>query len=855
MELHTSPRVDSDAVRPCRGYLEQLPLAPGRKRALLELAEREPDPSRAMAKLHAGLGGASWAGEYAVLSSVRRRLKLALASGNSNGHHPAGRDDAGSPAPGLAENGHVATAEADIAPPTSTTPALRRTPMAPAGWPAPVVAPALRGVPVRPARPEPTAQPDQADPAAGRLRWTAAVRRTIFSVLVLVQTALFSYYMTDRVLPYHGREPLELAILSLATILFVWISLGFWTALSGFVLLCFGRDRHSITRSAKPDTQLSAEARTAVIMPICNEHVARVFAGLRGTYESLAATGDGRHFDFFILSDSNEPDTLIAERRAWFDLCTAVGGFGQIFYRWRKHRVKRKSGNVADFCRRWGSQYRYMVVLDADSVMSGECLASLVRLMEANPDAGIIQTAPRAAGKNTLYARVQQFATRVYGPLFTAGLHFWQLGESPYWGHNAIIRIAPFIRHCALGRLSGRGPLSGEILSHDFVEAALMRRAGWKVWMAYDLPGSYEEMPPNLLDELKRDRRWCKGNLINSRLFLWHGLHAAHRAVFMTGVMTYVSAPLWLLSLALSTAFIVADAVIGPQYFVEPRQLFPIWPEWDVDSAIAFAVGTGAVLFLPKILGAALVLGRGAAQYGGGPRFVLSLLFEIVFSALLAPIRMLFHTQFVVAALTGLRIHWKSPPREDTETTWSEAVRRHGWHTVLGLAWAVGVHWFAPAYTWWLLPVVGALVFSIPLSVYSSRVGLGRALRRAKLFLIPEESDPPRELRIAQGQVARAGVAPRFVDAVVDPVTNAIACAASEPHTRRSAGARRRRRDLVVAKAVQHGPVALSDRQKLFLLTDAIALSQLHFQVWTSSATHPDWGIADVAGAAFVRAS
>ena len=144
-----------------------------------------------------------------------------------------------------------------------------------------------------------------------------------------------------------------------------------------------------------------------------------------------------------------------------------------------------------------------------------------------------------------------------------------------------------------------------------------MRRAGWKVWMAYDLPGSYEEMPPNLLDELKRDRRWCQGNLINSRLFLWQGLHPAHRAVFMTGVMTYVSAPLWLLCLVLSTAFLVLETVIGPQYFVQPRQLFPIWPEWDVESAIGFAVGTGFVLFLPKLLGAGLVLARGADRFGG----------------------------------------------------------------------------------------------------------------------------------------------------------------------------------------------------------------------------------------------
>jgi membrane glycosyltransferase len=744
-----------------------------------------------------------------------------------------------------------------------TVPPIRRTPMGPAGWRDPVLASRLRGVRPRVATgPSATSEPTDTPRASDtQLARTAIVRRTIFTILALLQTAAFAYCMTTRILPYHGEQPLELAILCLSTILFVWVSLGFWTALSGFVLLCFGGDRHAITASAAAGTPIPADARTAVIMPIRNEHVPRVFAGLRATYESVAASGELSHFDFFILSDSNDPDALVAEQRAWLDLCTAVEGFGRMFYRWRRHRVKRKSGNVADFCRRWGSQYRYMIVLDADSVMSGECLATLVRLMEANPSAGIIQTAPRAAGRDTLYARIQQFATRVYGPLFTAGLHFWQLGESYYWGHNAIIRVAPFMRHCALGRLPGRGPLSGEILSHDFVEAALMRRAGWKVWMAYDLPGSYEEMPPNLLDELKRDRRWCQGNLINSRLSVWEGLHPAHRAVFMTGIMTYVSAPLWLLSLTLSTVFIVLQTVIGPQYFVHPRQLFPIWPEWDAQSAIGFAVGTGVVLFLPKVLGAIVAVRRGARRFGGALRLMLSVFLELIFSALLAPVRMLFHTQFVIAALTGLHVNWNSPPREDSQTTWGEALRRHGFHTLIGIAWGVGIYWLDPPYTWWMLPVVGALALSMPISVYSSRVSLGRALRRARLFLIPEEIDPPRELRIVQAHSGSAVGAPGFVDAVVDPVVNAlaIACAASSSRARRAA-AKQARTDRAIAAAIEHGPNALSDREKLFFLTDAISLAELHAQLSTSPVAHPDWRVAPVAespaeSAALVQAS
>jgi membrane glycosyltransferase len=342
---------------------------------------------------------------------------------------------------------------------------------------------------------------------------------------------------------------------------------------------------------------------------------------------------------------------------------------------------------------------------------------------------------------------------------------------------------------------------------------------------------------------------------------VWQGLNPAHRAVFMTGIMTYVSAPLWLLSLALSTTFIVLQTVIGPQYFVHPRQLFPIWPEWDVHSAIGFAVGTGVVLFLPKVLGAILVVARGADRFGGVLRLTLSVFLELVFSALLAPVRMLFHTQFVVAALTGLHVRWSSPPREDTQTTWGEAMRHHGVHTLIGIAWGAGIYWIHPPYTWWLLPVVGALALSMPMSVYSSRVSLGRAMRRVKLFLIPEETDPPHELRTMRAHAGRAGEAPHFVDAVVDPTVNAIAIsfAASSSGARRSAGMQSRC-DRIIAMAVEQGPSALTDGQKLFFLTDPIALSRLHAQVSTSPAAHPSWRLARVAdglghGAALGHAS
>ncbi|HWU83874.1 MAG TPA: glucans biosynthesis glucosyltransferase MdoH, partial [Rhodocyclaceae bacterium] len=601
------------------------------------------------------------------------------------------------------------------------------------------------------ARFEPGATTAEADtaatPAAPRAAWekSAGSRRNLLLLLMLAQTAAATWTMRA-VLPYHGHTPLEFCMLALFALLFCWISSGFWTALAGFFVQLHGGDRYLISRrkAGAAPTAIDAAARTAIVMPICNEDVARVFAGLRATYESVARSGNLAHFDFFILSDSNQADTCVAELCAWQALRDTLGATQKdsevrLFYRHRRRRIKRKSGNIDDFCRRWGAAYRYMVVLDADSVMSGDCLSTLVRLMEANPRAGIIQTAPRAAGRDTFYARMQQFATRVYGELFTAGLHFWQLGEAHYWGHNAIIRIAPFMRHCALAPLPGNGPLDGEILSHDFVEAALMRRAGWGVWIAYDLDGSYEEMPPNLIDELGRDRRWCQGNLMNFRISLAEGIHIMHRAVFVTGVMAYLSSPIWMLFLLLSTALLASHTLIEPQYFTQPGQLFPIWPEWHPQQALALFSGTAALLFLPKLLSIVLAIKRGAQGFGGVLRLTLSVFIELFCSMLLAPVRMLFHSYFVIGALAGRTIKWKSPPRDDNQTGWGDALRKHGFGTVLGLAWTWLVYTLSPQQFWWWLPITGALALAIPVSVLSSRTGLGIRLRRLGLLTIPEE--------------------------------------------------------------------------------------------------------------------
>ena len=820
-------------------YLEALPLAAEARAALLRNANitAGDDDAAALAKLHRALATldpaqtTSLDADAPAYASVGSRLDAAYGATRADA---ASTEPSAQPAPPV-EHDNQGRIHLDTGP----TPARRS--MVPWPW---VLGPIWR---MRKAidrwmhggkKPVPYEAPDSPDPK-GIWRFVGARRRLTLLALMIAQTVAATWAMST-VLPYHGADWLEAIIIVLFAVLFCWVSAGFWTAITGFLLLAFHGDRFVISRRATPDATIPDDARTAIVMPICNEDVQRVFAGLRATYESLQRTGHLEHFDFFVLSDSGDPDIRTAEADAWLHICRALDGFGRIFYRWRRHRVKRKSGNIDDFCRRWGGKYRYMIVLDADSVMSGDCLTRLVQLMEGAPSAGIIQTAPRAAGRDTLYARIQQFATRVYGPLFTAGLHYWQLGESHYWGHNAIIRLDPFIKHCALAPIPGKGSLSGEIMSHDFVEAALMRRAGWAVWIAYDLDGSYEEMPPNLLDELGRDRRWCHGNLMNFRLFGAPGFHRVHRAVFITGVMAYLSAPLWFLFLILSTALLAKHTLIAPEYFTQPRQLFPIWPEWHPEKAAALFSATATVLFLPKILSVLVLWAQGPKRFGGAIHLALSMAIEAAFSVLAAPVRMLFHTRFVTAAFLGWKVHWKSPPREDAQTHWGDAVRRHGLHTVIGIVWAAIVYWLNPSFLWWLSPVVGALIVSIPLSVFSSRVSLGRRMRRLRLFMIPEEVRPPRELRATRKHLRNAPPMPDFRQAVVDPVTNALMCAigtARFPHDRRLIAVR----EAHVRHALEVGPDKLTGKQKLVLLSDPFSLSALHLAVWSSPEQRAAW--------------
>ncbi len=669
------------------------------------------------------------------------------------------------------------------------------------------------------------------------------LRRMMFFLLVILTTLialglLVSVFHTD------GLSPMELLLLLLYTILFSWICMSFWTAFMGFFVILFGRDRWAISRQppATPPDPAAPPPRTAILMPIYNEDSTRVFAGLRAIHRSLAETGQLDGFDFFILSDTRDPDVWVEEELRWQDMVRALDGKGRIFYRNRPENTSRKSGNLEDFCTRWGGRYRYMIVLDADSIMKGETLVEMVRLMERHPGVALIQTPPVPVNRESLFARILQFAGSLYGRMFTAGLNYWQLGESNYWGHNAIIRIQPFLEHCGLPKLPGREPFGGEILSHDFVEAALLRRAGWEVWLAYDLEGSYEEIPPTLIDYAKRDRRWCQGNLQHLRLALSHGFNALSRLHFAMGVMSYAASPLWLLFLIATGVEAYLQTQQELVYFFGENWM-PVWPVSFAVEMTTVLLVTLAMLFLPKLLALLLLLkdGKLLRAYGGLVGATLSVVLETVFSVLTAPVLMLFQTKFVLAILMRRAVGWPPQQRGDHMTSFKEAALAHGGHTLIGVVAGVLSYRYVPAFFWWFIPVLAGLVLSIPVSMLSSSIALGHKARDLGLFLTPEETEPPPVLRYLEENleedepelpVLREKPASRFVQALTDPYVNALHLSLLP---QREPPGKRRRHYLegLIHQLEEEGPDSLSGAQKRDLIADPETLLRLHALFWS----------------------
>jgi membrane glycosyltransferase len=576
------------------------------------------------------------------------------------------------------------------------------------------------------------------------------MRRGLFFGLVTA-TVIPGAVLMALVLQAAGMGPFQWAILLLFMVTFAWIAVSFWTAVAGFLLHALRLDPLSLRRlprrDAAPEWALPRARSTAIVVPIYNEEPARVVNGIEATCRSLLATGQGAAFDLFLLSDSNDPAVIPGEERAVRELQARMPAPVRTHYRRRRTNTGRKAGNIAEFCQRWGSRYQYMVVLDADSVMEGATLVELVRLMERNPNAGLIQTMPLPVRQESLFGRFQQFANAVHGPMLAAGLSFWQGDTGNYWGHNAIIRIQPFMQHCDLPILPGRPPLGGEILSHDFVEAALLRRGGWDVWLLPHLGGSYEELPGNLIDYARRDRRWAQGNLQHLRLLGMPGLHGVSRLHLLFGAVAYLASVLWLLMLAAGTG----AAIDAPGGLEAGGQTLAIPESLRTPMAHALLGVTLVMLLLPKMLGIGLAMFSRPQAFAGAPRLVVSGVIETLFSVLIAPLMMAFHSLFVAAVALGGNVTWAAQPREGRVVAWGEAWRRTGGFVLAAGSWSLLLAWFAPGFFWWLMPVLASLLLAPALVRWSSSQRAGAWMRRRGLLLAPSEVAPGRVLQMLRG--------------------------------------------------------------------------------------------------------
>lgn len=566
------------------------------------------------------------------------------------------------------------------------------------------------------------------------------LRRWLFGLLVAL-TSLFGIGIMVDILRAGGIGWLEGVVLVLFAVTFSWITLAFWTAVIGFVLQWLRRDPLSLRPVATPPvSDRPTGTRTAIVMPVHNEEPVQVMAGLEAVHRSLEATGLRAEFDIHLLSDTTDPDIAAAERGAWAALLQRLQQADRFYYRRRSPNTGRKAGNIADFCQRWGGHYEFLIILDADSLMSGETLVELVRTLQANPSAGLIQTVPIPVRQTTLFGRLMQFAASLYNPMLATGMSFWQTDAANYWGHNAILRMRAFTAHCGLPVLSGRPPLGGEILSHDFVEAALLRRAGWGVHLLPSMTGSYEEMPGNLIDYAKRDRRWAQGNLQHLRLLFARAWHPLNRWHFLLGATAYLASLFWLLILLLGTGFVLS---CGTGCAGDSGRLWlHAWPVERGDLLLPLLAITFAFLLLPKVLGAVLALRQRPQAFGGPFALVSSAALEMLFALLTAPVMMVFHSVFVIGVLAGRNVRWGAQVREGRRISWREAIRHGFGMTLIGVLWTLPVAWYSPGFLLWLLPVLSGLLLAVPLIRWTSSPALGRWSRRRGLWLCPEECRP-----------------------------------------------------------------------------------------------------------------
>ncbi|MEM9756071.1 MAG: glucans biosynthesis glucosyltransferase MdoH [Pseudomonadota bacterium] len=529
----------------------------------------------------------------------------------------------------------------------------------------------------------------------------------------------------------------EACALTLVAVTFVWVSFTV-SAVSAALLRLAGGCRLKANRPGAGQT-------VALLVPVFNEDPADVMGNVAAMRAELARRPGRDRFAFFILSDTRDDRIAAAEARAVRHLAAEPSSI-PVYYRRRADNTDRKIGNLYDWISRWGAAWEAMIVLDADSLMSGAAIRQLTAALARDPDAGLIQSFPALIRAETLFGRMQEFANAIYGWLFAEGLALWSQTEGNYWGHNAIIRTRAFAESARLPYLRGAGGRQKLILSHDFVEAGLMRRAGWAVRFLPRAGGSFEETPATLVDYILRDRRWCRGNMQHLRIVGARGLHPVSRFHLLQGAASYLVAPAWFALLVVWSALLPATGTAGTPAPVIANG-FEIGGAW-------FLALIYAMLLAPKIAAAA-ILGAArqtVAPYGGKRAFAATTAVEIGLSILYAPILMVQQTGGVVRALISGKPAWEPQARGLAQHSWMTLVRFHAAEVVIGAGLAGGI--VTGLLSPWLTPVMLSLLFAPVLSRLSALRVVGHPIKALRLDT-PASLQAPRVARAATAERAR----------------------------------------------------------------------------------------------------
>ncbi|HLL26647.1 MAG TPA: glucans biosynthesis glucosyltransferase MdoH [Xanthobacteraceae bacterium] len=574
---------------------------------------------------------------------------------------------------------------------------------------------------------------NEAPPLAPEVIQSLFHRRLLIGTLAVALAAILAAWLVS-ILAVNGFDIID-AIIVLAFLIYSpWLVIWPLTSLLGLFLL--NATENPIARILLgvklPKGDEPIVLRNAIVMTVRNEDPAAALAHLKATLASLQETGESKHFHYFVLSDSTLPELIRAEEKAVAALRAEVAGKAELFYRRRTTNEGFKAGNVRDFCERWGNDYDVMLLLDADSIMRGELIVRLTRVMQVNPRIGILQSLTVGLPTSAFLARVFQFGHRVGSRCFITGALWWQGDCCNFWGHNALIRLRPFIEHCRMPRLSGDPPFGGDIIGHDQIEAAFMRRAGYELRVWPEQGGSYEGNPPRLTEMVQRTSRWCQGNFQNLRLLTAPGLVPMSRFHLLFIADQNFGSP------AIVT-LVIAAAVAAALW--RDDAAFP------AASALALYVTCVLLYLTPRLTGLADIAIRSATQFGGAGRLLLGGLIEIVLTILLVPLSM-FMSAFSTAVLLLKRtMHWEAQDRSTRGLAWKDAIASFWIPTAFGLAILLFLYAFKPDAIPLFLPFLSGLLLSVPFAVATSLPEVGALTVRWGLCAVPEEIDPPVEIR------------------------------------------------------------------------------------------------------------